>query len=69
MKAVGPERHLEKKGPLAQELVPQQKLLQENNIQPQQRSVGWIKACRRHGPETRGSSWRRPNDQHAARRS
>ena len=33
------------------------------NIQLQQQSVGRIKTCRRHGPETRGSGWRGPDSQ------
>ena len=39
------------------------------SVQPQQQSVGWINTFWRHGPETRGSSWRGPDHQHAARRS
>ena len=65
----GAGRHRTNKGPLAQDLVPQQNCCRVKNVQPQQQSVGWIKTCRRDGPETRGSGWRRPDDQHAARRS
>ena len=51
-----------KKRLLAQELAPQQQLLQGKSAQPQQQSVGWIKTCWRHRSEARGSGWHGPDD-------
>ena len=65
MTAAAPEGHRAKKGLLAQELAPQQLVLQREECPTtQQQSVAWIKTCRRNRPETRGSGWRGPDDQH-----